>query len=282
MILAINYADYRYKKSQKLNTFSARYFAKVDKIICYTPEDIDQNFRNKHSHLLSQPRGAGLWLWKPYVIDKSLELIQEGDYLVYTDSGIFYCKKILPLIQKLESSGQDIMLFDLPLLEVQWTRKSVFEILDVTIEGIGYTNQRNGAIIIIKKTIQSIRFIKTWLDLCTQPTLLEPPVRPFDNEHFLFTEHREDQSILSLLSKKRAIKSFTDPSDFGKLPYLYLSKKKIVCIPSYEDKFQINSTFFLHHRGINIFIYFIKFLLRYSLMKFIDPEMRKESTRITP
>lgn len=274
MILAINFADYRYKKPQKLNALSARYFAETDKIISYTPEDIDEKFKNEHNHLLSNPRGGGLWLWKPYFIYKSLALLQEGDHLVYTDSGIFYCKKITPLIQLLEASGQDIMLFDLPLLEVQWTRKSVFEAVDTKIEGVEYSNQRNGAVIIVKKTGQSVNFIESWLNLCTQPNLLEQPIQPFENEHILFVEHREDQSILSLLSKKWGIKSFSDPSDFGKLPYLYLSKSKFVCVPSYIDKFKITSTYFLHHRGANVLIYLIKFLFRYSLMKFIDPETR--------
>lgn len=275
MILSINFANKKYKNSQKLNTFSARYFAKAEKVISYTPKDIDQKFRNEHNHLLSNPRGSGLWLWKPYFINKSLELLQEGDYLVYTDSGIFYYKNIAQLIEQLEASGQDIMLFDLPLLEVQWTRKSVFEAIDINIEGVEYSNQRNGAIIIIKKTDQSVNFVENWLNLCTQPNLLPPPLQPFDNEHFLFIEHREDQSILSLLSKKWCIKSFSDPSDFGKLPYLYLAKSKLVSVPDYISKFKIIPTYFLHHRGANILVYYIKFLFRYSLMKFIDPETRK-------
>jgi hypothetical protein len=275
MILSINYADSSYKKHQRLNAFSARYFAKVDRTISYKPGDIDTDFRDKHAALLANVRGNGLWLWKPYFIQKSLDAIQENDYLIYTDSGVFYYRRIDALIRKMNDSNQDIMLFDLPLMELQWTRKSVFQALDMKIEEMcGYSNQRNAAIIIIKKTAKSTNFVKAWLDLCIQPDLLQPSIKSSDEEHILFVEHREDQSILSLLSKKWGIASFSDPSDFGKLPYLYLSKSKFVRIQKYKDEFKIDHTFFLHQRGANIIIYLIKFIFRYSIMKIIDPTVK--------
>lgn len=32
-------------------------------------------------------QGAGYWVWKPFIILKELEHLQDGDYLLYTDAG---------------------------------------------------------------------------------------------------------------------------------------------------------------------------------------------------
>lgn len=32
-------------------------------------------------------QGAGFWVWKPFIILKELEHLEEGDYLLYTDAG---------------------------------------------------------------------------------------------------------------------------------------------------------------------------------------------------
>lgn len=282
MILSINYADVRYKKHQKINSFSAKYFAKVDQVISYTQKDIDEDFRNKNKTLLSIQRGNGLWLWKPYFIQKSLDLIEHNDYLLYTDSGVQYVRNIAPLIIQLEKSKQDIMLFDLPLIEIQWTKKYTIKKINGDLNDFDFSNQRNGAFILIKKTPNSTAFIKEWLNLCCQPDLLQPTDKHSNNEDMLFIEHREDQSILSLLSKKWGIGSFSDPSDFSKLPYLYLSKNYLVRIPSYEENLIIKKVFFIHSRGNNIIEYLIKFLIRYFLMSLIDPIMKTRKEYSSP
>ena len=282
MILSINYADVRYKKHQKINSFSAKYFAKVDQVISYTQKDIDEDFRNKNKTLLSIQRGNGLWLWKPYFIKKSLDLLEQNDYLVYADSGVQYARNVTQLIVQLEKSSQDIMLFDLPLLEIQWTKRHTIEKINGVRSDVRYSNQRNGAFILIKKTPDSIAFVEEWLNLCCEPDLLQPAESNLNHEDPLFIEHREDQSIISLLSKKWQIKSFSDPSDFGKLPYLYLSKNYLVRIPSYEENLIIKKVFFIHSRGNNIIEYLIKFLIRYFLMSLIDPIMKKRKEYSSP
>jgi len=35
---------------------------------------------------LSRRRGAGLWLWKPYLINRTLATMEEGALLMYSDA----------------------------------------------------------------------------------------------------------------------------------------------------------------------------------------------------
>ena len=87
MIAAVTCADERYQKAMKYNARTARKKGGVDRVYMYSVSDIDPEFREKNRHILSQPRGNGYWLWKPYFIARTLRLLQEGDYLVYCDAG---------------------------------------------------------------------------------------------------------------------------------------------------------------------------------------------------
>lgn len=100
MIVAVNYSDWKYKKAQKFNSITAIEKGKVDKVISYSPKDIDMEFRKKNASILSQDRGNGFWLWKPYIIKKTLDSLHENDYLIYLDSGAFYMNNVQYLIKK--------------------------------------------------------------------------------------------------------------------------------------------------------------------------------------
>jgi hypothetical protein len=66
----------------KLNLF--------DKIIPYTEDYLknDNYFWEKHSFFIeNNSRGYGYWLWKPYIIKKTMEEMKDGDILLYLDCG---------------------------------------------------------------------------------------------------------------------------------------------------------------------------------------------------
>lgn len=90
MKILINYADKQYEPARKWNTLTGRYIARFDKVYEYTPNDIDQSFAKLHHDILSQKRGNGLWLWKPYFVNKALSDCSDGDIIFYCDSGSFF------------------------------------------------------------------------------------------------------------------------------------------------------------------------------------------------
>lgn len=99
-IIAISYANRKYKKQLEVNKKSALEIGKVNEYYSYSPNDIDPDFKNKNKYIFSLPRGNGYWLWKPYFILKTLkEKLNEGDYLIYTDAGILYMNSTYTIIE---------------------------------------------------------------------------------------------------------------------------------------------------------------------------------------
>lgn len=264
MITLINFADLNFVKKQKWNSFSAKCTGKADKIIEFSPKDIDFNFYNQNKKILDTKRGGGHWLWKPYFILKALKDINENEYLIYCDSGAIVLRNLKILTQALEQSKQSVMLFQLPLLECQWTQKSVFEHFRNFTNELAFSNQIMGGFVVLKKNKLSVAFIEKWLSLCCDEKLL---IIQKNQESSFFQDHREDQSILSVLAKTEGIKPFSDPTDYGKFPDKYLAKNRLFRVISQKNEFAIQKTVFLLVREDNIFKYWINYNLK-CILKF--------------
>lgn len=264
MIIAINYSNEDYAQAKKLNSFTAKVFGRVNKVISYGPSDIDKEFKDKYFEILSAKRGNGYWLWKPYFIKKTLSKMREGEYLIYSDSGMCYIRKINDLILKMNEAKQDIFLTEIPLFEIQFTHPEVLKRLDG--DKFKFTNQIQANILIIKKTEFSVKFINDWLSLCQDKNFLVANNYKNINEN-LFISHREDQSILSLLAKKNGIKPFTDISDYGRFPLQYMQSGFLFRLKQKEIEYSFSKTYFLLFRKQNPIIYSIKYFVKYMFSK---------------
>jgi len=257
----INYADKVFEKQQKFALKAARFRGKFDAIYGFTRQDIDEIFYIQHKYILNQKRGGGYWLWKPYFINKSLSTLNNGDYLFYSDAGAFFLKKVDILIDELNKYDQDIMGFELPLIEEQWTKKELFIRMNCEESFYFESNQILASFMLIKKTNFSEKFFNEFLKIsCDEINITDKFLENVkQNDDFIC--HRWDQSIFSLLYKKYNLKPFKDPSQFGELPtdYISSSHKKIdlsenICrengrkfrIKEYPEKYKF---VILHYRG---------------------------------
>lgn len=60
-----------------------------DRAFAYNVSIMTEAFREKYRHILGLKRGAGYWMWKPYVILKTLlDEATWGDYLCYVSMSI--------------------------------------------------------------------------------------------------------------------------------------------------------------------------------------------------
>lgn len=239
MIIAINYADEKFRKSQLYNTKTAYKRGKVDRVIEYSPNDIDEEFRMRNKSIFSYERGAGLWLWKPYIILKTLEEIDNGDYIFYCDSGAYYINKVQHLINCMESNNEEIMLYELPLVSKQWTKAETFKFLDCDNSNYKESNQILATYMLIKKSKKTLEFFKEFLEICCDEKCISPNLfeDKIQNDE-VFIAHREDQSILSILCTKYNITPFKEPSQFGDRPWEYRQKNFI-----YKPKIYKNSNY---------------------------------------
>jgi hypothetical protein len=275
----INYADKNFQSKQGFALTMAKLLGGFDKVTGYSKKDIDDDFYNKHKNILNQSRGGGFWLWKPYLILKKLEEINNGDYLFYSDSGAFFLKNISHLIIELNKSSQCIMAFELPLIESQWTKKEL--IINMKCDSELYTNSNMimAGFQLIKKSNRSVAFYKDFLDYACNIVNIDDSRNPLVKQSDDFIDHRHDQSIFSLLYKKYKLKPFKDATQFGEYPIGYsgkvfmeyefgkmyvLSNNRKFRTFNYEERY--SKVIFLNRINHPVISY-IKFMIKHMLYK---------------
>lgn len=221
MILAITYGDEKYSYMKRVNQFTAKVFGKADKVCAYGPEDIDVEFKENNKHIFSQGRLGGYCIWKPYVILKALDTLKEGDYCMYLDSGAYYISDLHVLQKQLEKDGTDFLFSSSLLPEKDWTKRDAFVLLDCDSEAVANSHQIEATFLFLRKTQESVAFIKEWLHLMSDARLSTDIENQLGLDNYEgFREHRHDQSVMSLLAKKKGYlpyKSISDSSEYRKL-----------------------------------------------------------------
>lgn len=214
----VNYSNNSHFNSQKENTKSSLNIGGFDDVFSYNIQNIDDEFKLKNEKILSQSRGAGYWMWKPYIIKKALESINDNDILMYSDSGISFIKNIKEIIDIMDDTENKLLLFELEDIHPnkRWTKRDCFVLMDLDKEPYLSYNQLLASYILMRKNDFVINFINEWLEYAKDyRNITDSPNEcglPNYNE---FIDHRHDQSILSLLGRKYGIKNIPDISQFG-------------------------------------------------------------------
>jgi hypothetical protein len=224
----INYADRTYAEwerdkfyeSQKRNCNTGLEIGGFDEARPYLIEDLDEDFKEKNKSILQQEKGAGFWLWKPYIILKQLELMEDGDLLFYSDSACDFISSIDPLIEVLDnfSGDKQILLFELEdyHLNRQWTKRDCFIHMNMDNEEVTNSVMLNAAFLMMRKNSFVIDFVKEWFELCKNENLLTDVDNTLGKSNYDdFRSHRHDQSLLSLMGKKHDIFTIADISQYG-------------------------------------------------------------------
>jgi hypothetical protein len=217
MIILLNYANHTFRKSQKINSASGLRVGLFDKVLSYSPKDIDRVFFEKNRHILSQKRGNGYWLWKPYFIRKTLDGMGPDDFLFYSDSGARFIRPIRELIDCIITrDDRGLIVFDLLHMEKVWTKRDAFILMDCDNPKYSESSQRLASFSLWKKTKFTTEFIDEYLFYAQDERILTDLENRCGYANYPeFKDHRHDQSIFSLLTKKYGLAAFRDPSQFG-------------------------------------------------------------------
>ena len=163
----------------------------------------DSEFWAQHGAFIMQnKRGYGYWLWKPYLIKKMMAQMQNGDKLIYLDAGCeIDLQKKESLIKHLAYVEEDMLIASRTCIEREFCKIDL--ILKLEMLDVNYleTFQRQGGAVIYLVCEKTRDFINKWYDLCCDYHLLDDS--PSYNHNLTgFQEHRHDQAIFSLLTKK--------------------------------------------------------------------------------
>jgi hypothetical protein len=210
------YANRQYAKAQRALVCSAQRRG-FDHIRVFNDRHLQQtDFFLQHQAILSQPRGAGYWLWKPFYIGQVLQEAAPDDVVVYSDSGIEFIADLHPLID-ICKRGLGPMLFQTHgHLNITWTKRDCFVGMDCDLPAYREAQQVMGGFQIYRACEASFEFVHSWLHDCCQPQLLTDAPNECGLPNYPeFIEHRHDQSILSLLAAARRLPIYRDPSQWG-------------------------------------------------------------------
>lgn len=100
--------------------------------------------------------------------------------------------------------SNDIWILHNSLIEWQFTKRDAFDLMGCSGDMYTQTSQAQGGFIYILKTEESVGVVKEWFDLCCDIRLLHPDniCTHLGNSSGFFA-HREDQTLFSLLCKKK-------------------------------------------------------------------------------
>jgi len=203
-----------------------------DKIVIYYDYHLkmDAEFWNKHSVFIeNNKRGYGYWIWKPYLILKTMEKMKEGDTLLYADAGCEvvhdYSSKRNILKMNERCKKHNMLYTTTPYAEKDYSKMDLFYELDVDIDDSG---QRQATIIFLTKNELTLEFVKEWYAFSNRYYLVDDSPSAIPNSKTFF-EHRHDQSIFSLLIKSDKYKTYLNQPEniiHKEHPFL-LSRKRM-------------------------------------------------------
>lgn len=208
----LNYATPEFKQAQLRNARTGKEIGGFDRVISCGPKDLSRRFRRQNSQVLSEKRGGGLWLWKPYIILKTLKKLKEEDIVFYCDAGAHFISAAKPLIT-LAQTEHDIICFNVGYLDRQWSKRDAFVLMDCDSPAYVDTAMRLAGFIVARRSESSLKFFQEYLTYASDWRIVSdaPNTTALPN-YDGFRENRHDQTVFSLLTKKWGFPCYRDPS----------------------------------------------------------------------
>jgi len=232
----INFAHGKYLQAQQYCSQSAKQVG-FDEVISYTINDISKSFIEKNKNIFIQTRGFAYWIWKPYFINKTLQKMNDGDLLVYSDSGSYYQSSVEPLIEKVKNDKHGVLSFELNgLFEKEYTKRDAYILMGLDEDKYSQTSQREATYIWLIKNSFTTDLISKYLEYAQNENIITDLPNTLGENYPEFKDHRHDQSIWSLLCKKYDIE-----------PHRLISQHGLHLIDQYPNDNYGQIT--LHHRN---------------------------------
>ena len=257
----VPYGDKNYSIQRKGIKFQAKKFKLFKKIFVYKNSLLDENFKNRFSVLLENPKGGGFWIWKSQIILQSLEKMNENDILIYVDSGstlnIKGKKRLIEYFEMLNNSSESIFLFRLPgILEKNWTTNQVFNYFGVSNnKDITNTVQFMGGVLLVKNNNTSKIFFTNFQKVVeSDNNLITDYYQKNQSEYFNTCRH--DQSILSVMGKINGCLAIDDESFYFNNPEDQYSWPILTVRDNVYNNWQKLKFYILYPLNIKKIIYF--------------------------
>jgi hypothetical protein len=212
----VSFATADFSQAARLLRRGARRYGLETRL--YDPDDpVIIGLHERYPAIMNARRGAGYWLWKPFIVLDAMKDLPDGTPLLYTDVALTFIADPAPLLAL--TAKHPVCLFGTPSGEPAsvWTKRDCFVELGADTPGFWNLPQLWAGIHLYRAGPEARAFLeKLCKAMANEVALTDQP-----NIHGLpdlpgFRAHRHDQSILTIVAHKENAAIFPDPSQFGR------------------------------------------------------------------
>ena len=150
---------------------------------------LSETFRHTHSVILMQSRGGVYWLWKPYIILKTLiERMSDNDLLMYQNADSYLVNDAGPLLKLCQDLEAGVLVFQSRYLEKYYSKRDAFILMGMDDERVYDSHERMGGFVVSRKNCQSLQFIMECLAYSMDPRILTDIPIKWQNQIFLVSK----------------------------------------------------------------------------------------------
>jgi hypothetical protein len=218
-VVLLNYADDRFghkgamfKRSQQIMSESALRHG-IDSVFSWNWEMLaSTQFYRDHREYLERPYHLNGFVFKPYLTLRTLEELNDGDILIYYDSGNgghYFDTSVTPLVGMCVANGGTLI----PQWGDQnskWTKRDCFYFMGLDEPEYHRATAMQATWFVLEKNKFTMEFACEYLRYS-----LDERIASYQNDRvcglpdlYGFVENRGDQSILSLLAHKYRLRTF--------------------------------------------------------------------------
>jgi len=211
----VTFASPRFRHRQLFLSWSALVNGFANSVTHWVPKKLQvAGFENRCPTIKLNERGSGFYAWKPFIIQKKLEEVPEGEIVFYCDVGRTFPYKLLSdslqvFLDWMKTHKQTVM----PGIKIpwggpmsMWTKRDAFVSMSMDTPSIHATAPIQASFSIWINSPASRDIAKEWMNLSAQRQLIsDDPSKLGFPELPDFYEHRHDQSLWSLVCLKHGI-----------------------------------------------------------------------------
>lgn len=214
----LTFGNKGYKTSMYLLAKSALATKSVDRVITWNDEMVrGTNFYQENKKILEQKRGAGYWLWKPFIILEEVKKLKKGDFLIYSDSKMLALNNCAKLFEICKKEDGVLLFSNVPQTIQCWCKRDALVLMDMDRREVIDAFDFAAMMSVWQNTPKAIAFLEDWLKYCCDERILTDMPNTLGLPNYpLFIDHRHDQSVFSLTAIKHGIKGHRIPNQYGK------------------------------------------------------------------
>lgn len=215
----LNYADDRFghkgkvfKRAQQAMSESALIHG-VDSVASWNWDKLSATeFYNKHQEYLERLYPLNGFVFKPYLTLRTLAELNDGDILIYYDSGDgahIFDTSVGPLVEMCIANG-GTLIHQWGETNQKWTKRDCFYFMGLDDPEYHNATAMQATWFVLQKTDFTMQFVREYLHYT-----LDERIASYENARACglpdlpgFVENRGDQSVLSLMAHKYHLKTF--------------------------------------------------------------------------